>query len=253
MACVLLQCSLQGVATKPPIERARDAWRDQDGVEAAWPTRIPYDGAGRRRRRECALRSPTSTITTSSSTSGRDHYAAYPAAYPTGTRAYERGSDWQGQRRPQESARGDRAVRTAARRASESAGLAHDPSTIADLYYRLEDFNRRTSSTRRSSNASYDELTGGPLAAPIAYKVRSRGKSRCRCTSAWRHRLRIGGAPRARESERGTDMFRFDERCDARRIDEASEAGRREADRELEKQRACTDAPRSTGRRGRRG
>ena len=125
-------------------------------------------------------------------------------------------------------------------------------STIADLYYRLEDFNQADIEyTRVVENASYDELTEQALLrlASIAYKVRSRGEV---ALPMYERVATSSEDPAVRRaalkslSEVYADMFRFDEAvATLRRIDDPSEAeyvAKRTA--ELEKQRSLhTDAP----------
>lgn len=244
-----------GVGSRPPIERARDAWRNQDYATAAqaYEEYLATEPVGDEAADARFTIADVYYHNLKQYEPARNHYAAYLAAYPTGVRAYE------ARERLAE-------VNVELKNLPEAVAqyellLVEHPnppdwrkirSTIADLYYRMEDFNQSDIEyTKVVENASYDELTEQALLrlASIAYRVRSRGEV---ALPLYERVATSTSDPAVRRaalkslSEVYADMFRFDEAvATLKRIDDPAEAEyveRRTA--ELEKQRKLhTDAP----------
>ena len=244
-----------GVSSRSSIERARDAWRDQDYAAAAqaYEEYLATEPVGDEAADARFTIADVYYHNLKQYDLARDHYAAYLAAYPTGARAYE------ARKRLAE-------VNVELKNLPEAIAqyerlLVEHPnppewrlirSTIADLYYRIEDFNQAdVEYTKIVENASYDELTEQALLrlASIAHKVRSRGDV---ALPMYERVATSSQDPAVRKaslkslSEVYADMFRFDEAiATLKRIDDPSEVeyvAKRTS--ELEKQRSQhTDAP----------
>lgn len=244
-----------GFASRSPLERARNAWRDQDYATAAqaYEEYLATEPVGEEAADARFTVADIYYHNLKQYEPARDHYTAYLAAYPTGVRAYEARErlaevDVELRNLPEAIAQYERL-------------LVEHPnppdwrkirSTIADLYYRMEDFNQaELEYTKVVENASYDELTEQSLLrlASIAHKIRSRGEV---ALPMYERVASSTSDPAVRRaalkslSEVYADMFRFDEAvATLERIDDPAEAEyveRRTA--ELEKQRRLhTDAP----------
>lgn len=244
-----------GVSMEPPLTRAREAWRDQDYLEAAqaYEEYLATDPGGDEAADARFTIAGVYYHNLKQYELARYHYAAYLAAYPTGVRAYE------ARERLAE-------VNVELKQLPEAIAqyellLVEHPnppdwrkirSTIADLYFRLEDFNQaEIEYTKVVESASYDELTEQALLrlASVAHKVRSRGEV---AIPLYERVTTSTSDPAVRRtalkslSDVYADMFRFDEAvATLKRIEDPEEAPyveRRIA--ELEKQRTLhTDAP----------
>ena len=244
-----------GFASRSPLERARNSWRDQDYATAAqaYEEYLATEPVGEEAADARFTIADIYYHNLKQYEPARDHYTAYLAAYPTGVRAYE------ARERLAE-------VNVELRNLPEAIAqyerlLVEHPnppdwrkirSTIADLYYRMEDFNQaELEYTKVVENASYDELTEQSLLrlASIAHKIRSRGEV---ALPMYERVASSTSDPAVRRaalkslSEVYADMFRFDEAvATLERIDDPVESEyveKRKA--ELEKQRKLhTDAP----------
>ncbi|MCC6744307.1 MAG: tetratricopeptide repeat protein [Acidobacteria bacterium] len=251
-----------GASAEPPLARAREAWRDQDYVASAqaYEEYLATNPGG---DEEADARFTLAGVyyhNLKEYEQARKHYAAYLEAFPTGAGAYE------ARERLAEVNVELKNLREAI--AQYEMLLVEHPnppgwrkirSTIADLYYRLEDYDQADIEYAKVvENASYDELTEQALLrlASIAAKVRSRGEVAvplyerviASTSDAAVRRMALKSL-----SETFADMFRFDEAvATLRRIEEPEEAdyvARRIA--ELEKQRVLhTEAPEVDWSRG---
>lgn len=242
-------------ASQSPLERAREEWRDQDYSAAAQAyeeylatepvgddaadARFTIAGVYYHNLKQYEL--------------ARYHYAAYLAAYPTGSRAYEARErlaevNVELKNLPEAIAQYERLL----------VEYPNPPdwrkirSTIADLYFRLEDFNQaEIEYTKVIEGASYDESTEQALLriAFIASRIRTQPAA---AVPLYERVATTTSDPAVRHSalkslsEVYADMFRFDDAvATLKRIDDPGEAGYVEKRiAELEKQRTLhTDAP----------
>ena len=244
-----------GVTSRPPLERARSAWRSQDYATAAqaYEEYLATEPVGDDAADARFTVADVYYHNLKQYELARDHYTAYLAAYPTGVRAYEARErlaevNVELKNLPEAVAQYERLVVEH----PNPPDWRKIRSTIADLYYRMEDFNQaELEYTKVVENASYDELTEQALLrlASIAHRIRSRGEV---ALPLYERVASSTSDPAVRRtalkslSDVYADMFRFDEAvATLKRIADPAEAEyveRRTA--ELEKQRHLhADAP----------